>query len=52
MKNFTLYSHPLIPYEEENSLTIYIKTDCDDYSLNLKLITLVIKKVSTIIFNI
>ena len=39
MKNFTLYSHPLIPYEEENSLTIYIKTDCDDYSLNLKLIT-------------
>ena len=23
MKNFTLYSHPIIPYEEENSLYIY-----------------------------
>ena len=39
MKNFTLYSHPIIPYEEENSLDIYIKTDCEDYSLNLKLVT-------------
>ena len=39
ISNFTLYSHPLIPYEEENSLVIRIYSDCQNYTLTLKLIT-------------
>ena len=37
--NFTLYSHPLLPFEGENSLQINISTDCQNYTLTLKLIT-------------
>ena len=37
--NFTLYSHPLLPYGEENSFEIIISTDCQNYTLTLKLIT-------------
>ena len=37
--NFTLYSHPLLPREKENFLNIKIKSDCEDYILNFKLVT-------------
>ena len=39
ISNFTLYSHPLLPFEGENSLQIIISTDCQNYTLTLKLIT-------------
>ena len=37
--NFTLYSHPLLPYEKENYLVIQIESDCKDFLLDFKIIT-------------
>ena len=37
--NFTLYNHPLLPYEEENYLKIVVNSECDSFLLNFKLIT-------------
>ena len=37
--NLTLYNHPLLPHDEENYLQISIISDCEEFMLNVKLIT-------------